>query len=202
MTRQDGQDGQDGQGGQEGTERATTRVQVVDYEPAWTTAFLELRDRLWPLVRDLARTIEHVGSTAVPGLAAKPVIDVDIVVASLDVLPILARRLETIGYAHAGNLGVAGREAFRHAAADRTHHLYVCRDGCDALTNHLALRDHLRSHPQDVVSYSALKKRLAREHPDDIDAYIAGKTDFIVAVLARCGMSESSLQSISELNRR
>jgi GrpB-like predicted nucleotidyltransferase (UPF0157 family) len=95
-------------------------VHVIDYDPAWAAIFLKSRDRLWPLVHDVARAIEHVGSTAVPGLAAKPIIDVDIVVESLTVVPPLARRLETVGYTMSAIwVSLAGK----HSATRSTEHI-------------------------------------------------------------------------------
>ena len=88
-------------------------VVVVDYDPEWSAVFQGLRSRVWPVVADFATSIEHVGSTAVPGLAAKPIIDLSVVLPSNDEVPLAIERLATLGYLHQGDLGVEGREAFR-----------------------------------------------------------------------------------------
>jgi GrpB-like predicted nucleotidyltransferase (UPF0157 family) len=87
-------------------------VQVVNYQPEWPDQVRRLRDRVWPSVRDIAIAVEQVGSTSVPGLAAKPVIDLDIVIASREGVSEMAMRLTRLGYEHRGNLGIEGREAF------------------------------------------------------------------------------------------
>src|SRR6516165_7942438 len=85
-------------------------VQVVDYDPDWPRIFSQLKDQIWPSLRYVALAIEHVGSTSVPGLAAKPVIDIDIVIASRTDLPLLIQRLGALGYQHRGNLGIEDRD--------------------------------------------------------------------------------------------
>jgi GrpB-like predicted nucleotidyltransferase (UPF0157 family) len=144
-------------------------VIVVDYDPAWPARFESLRLGVEAAVRGIAVSIEHVGSTSVPGLAAKPVIDMTVVVASPDDVPAAIERLASIGYRHRGDLGIAGREAF-HAPADLPdHRLYVCAQGSLALANHLALRDWLRRHQDDARAYCALKRFLAGKFRDDIE---------------------------------
>ena len=162
-------------------------IVVVDYDPSWPLTFASLRAPVWEAVRDVAITVEHVGSTAVPGLAAKPIIDIDVIVPTRAEIPAVIDRLAAIGYVHQGNLGIEDREAFKSAAGLPAHHLYVCVRGSAALTNHLALRDYLRGHPDRAVAYGQLKKQLAAEFPTDIDRYVAGKTDFVLAALRAAG---------------
>lgn len=177
-------------------------ITVVDYDPAWPAAFERLRVSVWPVVEDIAVAIEHVGSTSVPGLAAKPVIDLDVVLRSGEHVSTAVARLATLGYAHLGDLGIDGREAFAPPAGSPDHHLYVCPPDSPALANHLALRDHLRAHPERAAAYGALKKRLAATFARDIDGYVAGKTGFIVGVLREVGFPEGRLASIEQANRR
>ena len=178
------------------------RIQVVDYNPEWPDYFSQLRDRIWPFVRDIAFAIEHVGSTAVPGLSAKPIIDLDIVIPLRTDVPSVVTRLGQLGYKHLGNLGIADRAAFSTAENRPAHNLYVCPQDSVALRNHITLRDHLRTHRSDVAAYSSLKKRLAEQHPQDIDLYVAGKTDFILSILAQYDFSADRLDSIRRSNRR
>lgn len=177
-------------------------ITVVDYDPAWPTAFERLRARIWPAVADLATAIEHVGSTSVPGLAAKPVIDLDVVLRSGDHVPEAVARLAALGYGHRGDLGIAGREAFEPPPGAPEHHLYVCPPDSPALANHLALRDRLRGHPDLAAAYGALKQRLARAFAQDIDGYVDGKTGFILDVLRATGFAEDELARIERANRR
>jgi GrpB-like predicted nucleotidyltransferase (UPF0157 family) len=169
---------------------AGNSVTVVDYDPAWPTQFASLRSTIWSAVGDIAVAIEHVGSTSVPGLAAKPVIDIDVVVSSSTDVLVTIKRLAAIGYEHQGNLGVEGREAFNCPTEPPRRHLYVCVQGGTALQNHLILRDYLRKNNASTAEYGRLKKELAAQFPTDIDKYIDGKTDFIVKVLREMGLTD------------
>lgn len=137
------------------------------------------------MVSDIAIGLEHVGSTAVPGLAAKPVIDMDIIIPSRDVWPTIVRRLAGLGYEHRGEVGIADRDAFRAPGDQPSHHLYVCSSGSAALRNHIAFRDHLRGHPGDAAAYADLKLELADRFSDDRERYVEGKTAFVLSILAR-----------------
>jgi len=176
-------------------------VIVVDYDPAWPRDFAMLRERIWPGLADIALRIEHVGSTSVPGLAAKPIIDMTIVVATRDDVPEAIERLAQLGYVHRGNLGIDDREAFDHPAALRRHNLYVCPEGTIGVVNQLAVRDYLRANPEAAARYGALKKRLADRFPDDIDRYVFGKTDFVLDVLRRAGLTAEQIEKIERDNR-
>jgi GrpB-like predicted nucleotidyltransferase (UPF0157 family) len=158
-------------------------VIVVPYDPDWPDAFASVRDRIAAGLGKLAVGIEHVGSTAVAGLDAKPILDIDVVIRSEDDLWEVATALAELGYTHLGDLGVAGRHAFRAPAGPPRHHLYVCAAGGAALTAHLTLRDALRADPALAADYGALKRELAERYRDDRDAYTEGKTTFITTVL-------------------
>ncbi len=168
-------------------EQRAEPVVVVPYDAEWPAAFERIRARIAPALGELAVGIEHVGATAVPGLDAKPIVDLDVVVRSEHDLAAAAERLAALGYEHLGDLGILGREAFRAPAGDELprHHLYVCPAGSAALSAHLILRDELRTDPALAAEYGALKRDLAARHRDDRDAYTEGKTHFITAVLLR-----------------
>ena len=164
-------------------EQRAEPVVVVPYDPAWPATFALLRDRIAAVLGELAVGIEHVGSTAVPGLDAKPIIDMDVVIRHDDDLPKVAARLATLGYAQLGDLGIIGREAFRATADLPRHHLYVCAAGAVTLQAHLSLRDALRADEGLARRYAALKRGLAERHRDERDAYSEGKSAFIASVL-------------------
>jgi GrpB-like predicted nucleotidyltransferase (UPF0157 family) len=159
-------------------------VVIADYDPSWPATFQQLRDRLAATLGQLAVAIEHVGSTAVPGLAAKPIIDLDVVIADRADLPTAIQQLRPLGYQHEGDLGVPGREAFTTPAGTPAHHLYVCAIGTPALDRHLALRDALRADPGAADAYGDLKRALAAELGDDRAGYTEAKSAFIEQVLA------------------
>lgn len=158
---------------------------LQDYDPLWPRTFEMLRSRIAVVLTGITETIEHVGSTAVPGLAAKPIIDMDVLLASTSDLPLVIVRLASEGYEHEGDLGVTGREAFRAPARDCAHHLYVCGPGSPPYLQHVAFRDYLRTHAQDADAYAALQRDLSAKFPYDRDAYTDGKSEFIAEILKR-----------------
>ncbi|HZO92729.1 MAG TPA: GrpB family protein [Candidatus Baltobacteraceae bacterium] len=158
-------------------------VVVVPYDPAWEGTFRRVRERVAGALGDLAVGVEHVGSTAVPGLAAKPIVDVDAIVRRAEDVPEAIRALAAIGYAHLGDLGIAGREAFRAPSDLPRHHLYVCAVATPELRAHLAFRDALRADRALAERYAALKRDLAERYRDDRDAYTEGKSAFVRSVL-------------------
>jgi GrpB-like predicted nucleotidyltransferase (UPF0157 family) len=153
-------------------------IVIVDYSPAWPLEFERLRDRAAAAVGNLAIAIEHVGSTAVPGLAAKPVIDLVIVVEPDDVHAAIDC-LAVIGYVHQGDLGVEGREAFGVPEGERRHHLYVSPSDSEELRAQLAFRNRLRADPALATEYEALKRELAQRFRDERAGYTDAKTAFV-----------------------
>jgi GrpB-like predicted nucleotidyltransferase (UPF0157 family) len=130
-----------------------------------------------------ALAVEHIGSTAVPGLAAKPIVDLDVVVGSAEDVPAAIERLRELGYVYQGDEGIPGREAFLWPPGATPHHLYVVVAGSEPLREHLAFRDHLREHPDVAHEYGSLKRRLAAEYRDDRLGYTEAKSAFVRGVL-------------------
>jgi GrpB-like predicted nucleotidyltransferase (UPF0157 family) len=155
---------------------------VVEYDPTWPDRFAALASRMRPILEGICLRVEHVGSTAVTGLAAKPIIDLDVVVQQASVAEAI-RRLGTIGYDHQGDLGIPGREAFRSPAGEPRHHLYVLEEGSAELHRHIEFRDALRADSTLRDQYAALKRSLARQHQHDRAAYTDAKSAFIAAAL-------------------
>ena len=154
-------------------------IVIVDYDPAWPQEFERLRERAAAAVGELAVAIEHVGSTAVRGLAAKPVIDLVVLLHTEDVRHAVDP-LVAIGYVHRGNLGVEGREAFGAPDGDSRHHLYVSPTDSEELRAQLAFRDRLRRDAGLAAEYEALKRELAVTFRDDRPGYTEAKTTFVV----------------------
>jgi len=176
-------------------------VIVTEYDPQWPVWFEALARVYHRALRGLGVTVEHVGSTAVPGLAAKPILDIDLVLPSPAVLPELLARLAALGYRHEGERGIPGRESFAREGEDvpregdgvppegrarwPAHHLYACVAGAPALERHLRFRDWLRGHPDDAAAYARLKWRLAALHRDDRERYTDAKSELIERILLR-----------------
>ncbi len=163
----------------------TRHISVVAYDSGWVAAFQKIRTEIASALGSLALSIEHVGSTSVPGLAAKPVIDIDVVIENAGVFAQVCDHLSTVGYSHVGDQDIPGREVFKYLEKPHLmkHHLYVCARDSVELKRHLAFRDYLRAHPEAVSEYSRIKVEGARLFPDDIDAYILHKTPFIQGLL-------------------
>ncbi|MEZ0606906.1 GrpB family protein [Fibrella sp. WM1] len=186
-------------------------IHVTDYSPIWAATFEQLAAIYQAHLGDAIIGIHHVGSTAVPGLAAKAVIDIDLEIANRGDLKPVIDRLTKLGYVYRGNQGITDRAAFKRLSdqtpidgSERTwpsHHLYVCPSDSISLRNHLALRDWLRQHPDGANVYGTLKKKLAQKHPYDMNAYIEGKTPFITAILKAAGFDDIALQTIIQENR-
>jgi GrpB-like predicted nucleotidyltransferase (UPF0157 family) len=160
-------------------------VIIEDYDPRWPRFFEILRLPIAAALAELANSIEHVGSTAVPGLAAKPVIDIDVLLRSATELPDVIRKLAELGYEHKGNLGIIGREAFRTNAAAVRHHLYVCPPESREYMRHIAFRNYLRAHPAEANAYALLKRELASKFGYDREGYNEGKSEFVRRILDR-----------------
>ncbi len=185
-------------------------IVVEDYNPEWPHHFEDLRQLLMPSFQGLPVSIEHVGSTSVPGLAAKPIIDIDIVVPDAAVSRQVIAGLAPLGYWHQGDLGIPGRAAMKagnervpFSDDDRTkppHHLYVILETSAAWENHRRLRSYLRSHPEAVMAYAALKKQLAAAYPHDIDAYVASKTPLLADLLTKAGLAPHMVAAIRRAN--
>jgi GrpB-like predicted nucleotidyltransferase (UPF0157 family) len=178
----------------------TNPIVVVDYDPQWPVAFATIRATLETVLAGVPVIgIEHVGSTSVPGLAAKPIIDIDVIVDRSHVGVAIAA-LESGGYRSLGEMGVPDRHAFKTPPGAIRQNTYVIVDGCLSLRNHLGLRDVLRGDPDLRDEYSSVKRRLAAE-TDDIDVYVDGKTDVVRRVLARAGLAGAELDEIEVGNR-
>ena len=187
-------------------------IVVADYSAEWPQTFECLREVYEASLGDLILGVHHVGSTSVIGLAAKPVIDVDLVIEDRSILPEVISQLARLGYEHLGDLGIPDREAFGRKLDEvpldgsgrmwPKHNLYCCRCDCVALKNHLLFRDYLRAHSDKAHEYGELKKLLATQANGDIDLYIEKKTPFILDVLQKLGLEPDNLRQIGKQNRR
>jgi len=173
-------------------------ITVVEYDPAWPQRFEVLR-REYAAAMAAARVpfvaIEHVGSTSVPGLAAKPVIDCDIVVREADVAA-AGNVLMSLGFTPLGELGIPQRWAFREPARLAGTNTYVIVDGCLSLRNHRAVRDVLRADAALRDEYAEVKRR-AGVRAANIDEYGQAKSDMVQKILAAAGLTDAERASIA-----
>jgi GrpB-like predicted nucleotidyltransferase (UPF0157 family) len=155
------------------------KVEVVEYNPDWKRGFNTEKLLLTESLGDLLTGIHHIGSTSVPDLAAKPIIDIIIEVYSLNLLGKLTPKMELLGYVAKGEFGIPGRRYFTKGGSNRTHQIHAFESGDPNVHRHTAFRDYLKSHPSVLQKYADLKKRLAKICNNDIDLYCAGKDEFI-----------------------
>lgn len=164
---------------------------VEPYNPKWIDEFEKIKNEILPIIGSDIISFEHVGSTSVAGLWAKPIIDIDVIVDD-GKLPIIMEKLARIGYAHRGDLGIAGREAFDYKDEEKSHlmkhHLYVCHKDNAELKQHLAFSDYLRNNPEYCEKYSKIKIEMAKKYPHDIENYILGKQPVIMEIYKLCGI--------------
>ena len=168
------------------------RVVVVPYNEQWKTDFETIKKYLLTAIKDIIIRIEHIGSTSVEGLSAKPIIDIDIIIKDYSVFDTVVEKLATLGYIHEGNLGIKDREAFDYKGdVDLPkHHLYVCPEFSLELHRHISFRDYLRNNPEAVLKYSKVKEDGAKLFPDSIDDYINYKSPCIEEIYNKCGLKK------------
>lgn len=157
------------------------QVIVVPHNPAWSRQFEQESQAIRGALSGNSLAIHHVGSTAIPHIYAKPIIDILAEVADINQVDDQVPSLAVLGYEALGEYGISGRRYFRKqdATGTRTHHLHVFQTGSVAVRRHLAFRDYMIAHPEAAQAYSQLKQRLAAAHPTDIEAYMDGKDSFI-----------------------
>jgi GrpB-like predicted nucleotidyltransferase (UPF0157 family) len=167
-------------------ERFDPTVRIVDHDPAWPGRAREELERVVAALGPTAVRLEHVGSTSVPGLGAKPIIDMQVSVTDIERQDDYVGPLEELGYMFAPDPAFPDYHYFaKPHARPRSHHLHVCQAGSRQELRHLAVRDFLRAHPDEAASYEQLKRALVREHPEDRLAYVAGKDQYMLELEAR-----------------
>jgi len=157
-------------------------VELVSHTEQWHQLFAEEETRLREVIGTFVAAIEHIGSTSVCGISAKPILDIAAAVNDRANGEKCIVPLENIGYEYRGENGIAGRFYFVKGAP-RTHHLHIHLSDSEAWRNHLFFRDYLRQNPLAAGEYDKLKKELARKHKNDRDSYLDGKADFVERIL-------------------
>jgi GrpB-like predicted nucleotidyltransferase (UPF0157 family) len=163
-----------------------SRYTFTDYSPDWPLAFEQEAERLRSLLGNDLVAIHHIGSTSVPGLAAKPIIDLLPVARSVLVIEEKTPQLEATGYRYWGEYGLPGRRYFtRDQDGYRTHTIHIYGQGDPDIERHLALHDYLRAHPAVRDEYAAVKRAAYAQYPADIDGYSDSKHEWIQTVEAQ-----------------
>lgn len=156
------------------------KVEVVEYKREWPILFREEAEKIKRILGNELIDIYHIGSTAVENLKAKPIIDIMPVVRDIAKVDSYNKEFEKLGYEPKGEYGIGGRRYFRKGLEVRTHHVHIFQiSNSKDIERHLAVRDYLRTHPEDVFEYGQLKSKLATLYPSDIEAYCDGKDAFV-----------------------
>lgn len=162
------------------------RIEVVPHNPAWSAMFSAEAARIVAVLGDQVVTTLHIGSTAIPGIKAKPIIDLLVVVKDIERIDDHNAAMEGLGYEPMGEHGIPGRRFYRKPGKHtRTHHVHVYAPGHPEVKRHLDFRDYLRAHPVDAQAYSRLKEQLALRFPKDADRYVQGKSALIEEIDAK-----------------
>uniref|UniRef100_A0A832H4Q3 GrpB family protein n=1 Tax=Oscillatoriales cyanobacterium SpSt-402 TaxID=2282168 RepID=A0A832H4Q3_9CYAN len=157
------------------------KVEVVPHNPMWQKAFQDESQRIAVAMNENVVAIHHIGSTSIPTIYAKPIIDLLVEVKTITVVDVQKAALETLGYEMMGEFGIPGRRYLRkhNSVGVRTHHIHTFQVGSPEIVRHLAFRDYLLAHPDEAQTYSNLKRVLAEKYPQDIEQYMDGKDTFI-----------------------
>lgn len=166
------------------------KIKVVPYQRHWRVDFNRIKKRLLSTLDGSQVIIHHIGSTAVVGLPAKPILDIDIEINSVDQFNETKKRLGKLGYHHVGDQEIKGREVFKLTRWHMLprHHLYVCVTGTSELKRHLAFKDYLNTHEDMKKAYGEIKIAAAKKHPYDMDAYLAMKGTLIQKTYQTLGL--------------
>lgn len=156
------------------------KVMVTKYDEQWNEAFRLEAQNIQGVYGNELVAIHHVGSTAVPGIQAKPIIDMMPTVKNVEKVDLFNNQMIALGYEPLGEYGIQGRRYFRKGGDNRTHQIHIFQfDNAQEIDRHLAVRDYLRTHPGAAQQYGDLKAKLANQHPEDIEAYMIGKDAFV-----------------------
>ena len=176
------------------------KVIVQEYDPVWAEQFQQLRAELEDCLKGVPyASIEHVGSTSVPGLAAKPILDIDIVIQRCNLQLVIEALTTRGGYQYLGDYGIPDRETFRKPGASPARNLYACIEGSQPLRNHLAVRDICRRDEKAREAYGKKKRELAERDWPSADAYAEAKTHVLQSILQ---MADFAVEDLEEIRRR
>jgi GrpB-like predicted nucleotidyltransferase (UPF0157 family) len=170
------------------------QVEVVPHNPQWRDAFEAEAEHVATALGDNVVAIHHIGSTAIPNIYAKPIVDLLVEVRDITKVDGRTSAMESLGYEVMGEFGIPGRRFFRKDNQEgiRTHHIHAFQTGSAEVGRHLDFRDYMIAHPGDAQRYSELKRKLADEHSHDIDAYMDGKDGFIKDMERRAALWRAS----------
>lgn len=158
------------------------KVEVVPYKAEWQMLFQEESQKIKEVLGEEVVNVYHIGSTSIPNMHAKPVIDLMVEVVSIDKIDEYNEAMEQLGYEARGENGIPKRRFFSKGGNNRTHHVHIFEEGNPEIARHIAFRDYMIAHPEEAQIYSQLKKSLAKQYPYNIEQYIEGKDSYIKSI--------------------
>ena len=166
--------------------RKRRKIVIVPYDPCWPAMYRAEAAQLSAIFGPELISIHHIGSTSIPGLSAKPIIDMMPLVRNIERVARFDSAMIQLGYEPMGENGIPGRRYFvRGGDLHRTHHVHTYAAGNPEVARHLDFRDYLIAHPEEAQEYTRIKQQLARQFPHDIDSYMAGKDVFIKEIIQK-----------------
>ncbi|CAM4031000.1 GrpB family protein [Mesobacillus zeae] len=157
------------------------KVEISPHKEEWFMMFQEESDKIKDVLGDVILNVYHIGSTAIPNINAKPIIDIMVEVANISKVDKFNDKMEQLGYDAHGEYGISNRRFFSKGN-NRTHHVHIFEQGNDEIARHITFRDYLIAHPKEAQKYSQLKQSLAEKFPTNIEKYIEGKNDYIKSI--------------------
>ena len=155
------------------------RVGVVSYNPNWKNMYKEESEKIKNILNDIIIDIHHIGSTAIPEIKAKPVIDILVEVKDIEGVDQYNHKMKELGYKAMGEYGIPKRRFFRKGESNRTHHIHIFQTGNEEIERHINFKEYLIAHPDKAREYSKLKEELVNKYTYDVENYTNGKSDFI-----------------------
>jgi GrpB-like predicted nucleotidyltransferase (UPF0157 family) len=176
------------------------KVEVVPHDPQWRGAFEAEVKHVAAALGENVVAIHHIGSTAIPNIYAKPIIDLLVEMRDIAEVDRRSSAMESLGYEVMGEYGIPGRRFFRKDNREeiRTHHIHAFESGSAEGERHLAFRDYMIAHPDDALRYGELKRKLAEEHPQSIEEYMDGKDGFIKEIDRRAAQGRAMSECARE----
>ena len=167
-------------------------VELVPFNPEWITQFEDAASEIKAILGENCIAVHHIGSTAIPDIYAKPIVDILPVVKDLNSVDALNQQFEALGYVCMGEYGIPGRRFYWRSKQKRTHNIHLFAEGNPEIARHIAFRDFMRMHPDSARAYSVLKLALAQVFSDDIENYVNGKSSFVQSIDYQTGMARNN----------
>lgn len=155
------------------------KVEVLPHQVEWSNMFRDENRKITNVFEKEILNVFHIGSTAIPNIKAKPVIDIMVEVINIENVDNFNNDMKQLGYEALGENGIPNRRFFKKGGDNRTHHVHIFEQGNEEISRHLRFRDYMIAHPEEAMKYSQLKEYLAEKFPNNIEKYIEGKNNYI-----------------------